>query len=110
MAYYAEFNIETGRIVRRGKCQARHIPIPRRLNAIALICADHRYNTIICDKINDKKIAVNPTPAKKSFDKYKKKPAKILEGKRPAHITNEQWQAVLKRLDKLDNHQANQKA
>jgi len=110
MEHYVEFDIETCRIVRRGRCQSQHVPRPRRLNAIALIRADCEYNAVICDKINDKKIAINPTLVRKSFDKYKKKPAKILEGKRPAHITNEQWQAVLKRLDKLDNHQANQKA
>jgi len=103
MAYYAEFDIETGRIIRRGKCQAQRVPTPRRSNAIALIRADPRYNAVICDKINKKKRAVNPKLTRKSFDKYKKKPVKILEGKRPAHITNEQWQAVLKRLDKLEN-------
>ena len=100
MAYYAEFNIETGRIVRRGKCQSQHIPTPRRLNAIALIRADLRYNAITYDKIDKDKIAINPILTKKLFDRPK--PITAQEEKRPAHITNEQWQDTLKRLDTLE--------
>jgi len=102
MKHYVEFDIETGRIIRRGECQSQHIPIPRRLNAIALIRADYKYNAIVCDEINDGKIAVNPKLTKKSFDRRRPKPITILEGERPAQITNEQWQSVLDRLDKLD--------
>lgn len=100
MEHYAEFDIPTGRIVRRGKCQSQHVPTPRRLNAIALIRADYEYNTVICDKINNKKIAINPTLAKKSFDRPK--PITIQKGKQPAFVTNEQWQSVLKRLEALE--------
>lgn len=106
MEHYAEFNIETSRIVRRGKCQSQHIPIPRKLNAIALIRADHRYNAVTCDEINDEKIAVNPMPAKKSFDEHRPKPIAALEGKRSAQITNEQWRAVLDKLKKLETRSA----
>lgn len=102
MQHYVEFDIKTSRIIRRGKCQSQHIPIPRQLNAIALVRADHNYNAIVCDEINNKKIAVNPTPAKKSFDEHRLKPITVLEGKRPAHIANEQWQNVQDRLDALE--------
>jgi len=102
MNHYVEFNIETGRIVRRGKCQSQHIPTPRRLNAIALIRVNYKYNAIVCDKISDEKIAVNPIPTRKSFGKRKPKPIKLQEGEKLAHITNDQWQNVLKRLDNLE--------
>ena len=101
MEHYAEFDIATGRIVRRGKCQSQHIPTPRRLNAIALVRADYEYNAIICDRISNKKMAVNPTLIRRSFDTQKPKPNKILKEKRPAHITNEQWQNVQDRLEAL---------
>ena len=99
MEHYAEFDIETSRIIRRGKCQSQHIPTPRRLNAIALVRADFEYNAVVCDGINNEKIAVNPTLTRKSFDRQK--PIKIEESKKQAHITNEQWQDVLDRLDEL---------
>jgi len=102
MEHYVEFDIETCRIVRRGRCQSQHVPRPRRLNAIALIRADCEYNAVICDKINDKKIAVNPKLARKSFDTQKPKPIKISKGKRPVNVTNEQWQKVQDRLDALE--------
>ena len=106
MEHYAEFDIETDRIIRRGKCQSQHIPVPRRLNAIALIRADYEYNAIVCDKINDEKIAVNPTLARKFFDTHKPKPVMMLEEEQPANITKKQWQDVLKRLKKLEIHSA----
>lgn len=99
MEHYAEFDIATGRIVRRGGCQSQHIPIPRQSNAIALVRADPSYNTIICDEISDERIAVNPTLARKHFDRPK--PIKLQEGKKQAIITNEQWQDVLNKLDKI---------
>lgn len=77
MVHYAEFDIETGQIVRRGICQSRHIPTPRRLNAVALVRADYRYNAIVCDEIDDKKTVINPIPTKKSFKKLKKKNPKL---------------------------------
>lgn len=103
MGHYAEFNIATGQIIRRGKCQSQHIPIPRRLNAIALVRVDYRYNAIICDEIDDRKIAVNPTFTKKSFDTHKPKPIKLQEDKKQAYVTNKQWQDVLKRLATLED-------
>lgn len=71
MIHYAEFDVETGRIIRRGRCQSQHLPTPRRSNAIAIVRADYNYNAIICDKISKEKIAVNPIPARKSFDRRK---------------------------------------
>jgi len=102
MVHYVEFDIKTTRIIRRGKCQPQHIPIPRQSNAIALVRVDYRYNAIVCDEIDDRKIAVNPTFTRKSFDKYKTKPITVSEDKKSARITNKQWQDVLKRLEKLE--------
>jgi len=101
MVHYVEFDIKTTRIIRRGKCQPQHIPIPRQSNAIALVRASYEYNAIDCDEISDEKIAVNPIPTRKSF-RDRPKPIIKLEEKRPANITNKQWQDVLKRLDNLE--------
>jgi len=102
MSHFVEFNIETGRIVRRGRYQSQHIPKPRRLNAIALICASYEYNTVVCAKINDKKIAIEPTLVRRASNLCKPKPIKHQEDEKQAQITNGQWQDVLNRLSKLE--------
>lgn len=103
MIHYVEYNIETSRIIRRGKCQDGHVPAPRRSNGIALVRASYKYNAIICDKTDSKKRAVNPKPARKTFTDKPKKPITVIpEKKRLANVTNEQWDDVLKRLSKLE--------
>jgi len=102
MSHYAEFKIETGRIIRRGRCQSQHIPTPRRSNAIALVCANYEYNTVVCAKINDKKIAIEPTLVRRASNLCKPKPIKHQEDEKQAQVTNGQWQDVLDRLSKLE--------
>lgn len=102
MKHYVEFNIATGRIVHRGRCQPQHVPVPRRLNAIALIRASYEYNTVVCDGVDNIKIAIKPTLTRRSSNSCKPKPVKLQEGKKQAHITNEQWQDVLRKIEVLE--------
>jgi len=78
MVHWVEYDIETGRIIRRGRCQDQHVPTPRQSNAVALVRASFKYNAITCDRIDKKKRAVRPNPVRKSFaDRPKIKKMKV---------------------------------
>ena len=116
MRTFCEFNIKTGRLVQRGRCENQRVPrIRKEGSAIAFISASSIADTITFVGINSDGIAVEPVLHRASeaekADRNKNilkprrvfpSPSPIPEEERIRKVTNKEWDDMQDRLRKLE--------
>jgi len=98
--HYAEFEMSTGRILRRGICDLAHVPDSQLGNAIALVIADPRTDMIVHEGLDGKGTPIKPKVTASTLP-VRVRP-KVAEGKRSAIITKDELAALMTRLAALE--------
>lgn len=76
---YVEFEADTGKVLRRGVCQAQHLPRPRLGNGVATQSRGCHPVVIECDGLAADGRAVNPRAVlrSKDRDRVQQRPARV---------------------------------
>jgi len=108
---FCEFNIETGHLVQRGRCENQCVPRMRDGSAIAFISTSSTADRITSADIDSEGVAVNPVLHRASKAEKENRRNRVLEPRRlfpghgsddmPAHITNKQLQDMLAEIGDL---------
>lgn len=112
MSRFAEFNLMTGQIIRRGIQIGGRISKVRKKNALAFIETKSIFDIIKCDSVNPNGVAKNPTiraatqaeiNERRSFSGPRRVIPTPRQGQQRANITNDQLDEMNATINDLQN-------
>lgn len=97
---YIEYRVIDGKLMRKGRCNAEHIPESDPGNLVIQMKATSRHQKVVCDGYDEKGTPIRPRLVDAPYERHKGDepgPDRI-----PMQATQADWQALQKRVKALE--------